>query len=114
LGMSASGVIGFAADGHPIYGPFITDNGSLRRVTSSYQLKQGMRESQPGEGALPAGAYDGTYVDDYEYREESGDLDECNGMTVNGLYGYYVTASYPWVLKCFRGTPDPSFNKRSR
>ena len=76
--------------------------------------RRGGGAGQPGEGGPPEGAYDGTYVDDYEYREGSGDLDECNGMTVNGTYGYYVTASYPWVLKCFRGTPDPSFNKRSR
>jgi len=30
-------------------------------------------------------------------------------MTVNGQYGYYITNAFPWVLNCFKGTPDPSF-----
>ena len=42
----------------------------------------------------------------------NGDLDECNGMTVDGDYGYYVTDAYPWVLNCLIGDPDPSFDKR--
>jgi hypothetical protein len=42
---------------------------------------------------------------------DAGDLDACNGKVVDGRYGYYVTATYPWVLACFRGTPDPSFAK---
>ena len=110
-GGKASGVIGFAADGFPIYGPFIDDNGDFRRVTSSYVLRSGARQSQSGEGAFPSGNYDGTYVDDYEYQAGSGDLDECNGRVTNGRYGYYVTSSYPWVMKCFKGTPDSSFQK---
>ena len=55
--------------------------------------------------------YDGTYVDDYQYAAGSGDLDECNGMSVGGSYGYYVTDTYPWGLGCFKGTPDTSFDK---
>ncbi|MEK9665836.1 MAG: YHYH protein, partial [Deltaproteobacteria bacterium] len=110
-GGKASGVIGFAADGFPIYGPFIDDNGDFRRVTSSYVLRSGARQSQSGEGAFPGGNYDGTYVDDYKYQAGSGDLDECNGRVTNGRYGYYVTSSYPWVMKCFKGTPDNSFQK---
>ena len=43
---------------------------------------------------------------------DAGDLDECNGMTVDGAYGYYVTDQYPWVMACFQGTPDPSFRKQ--
>jgi hypothetical protein len=58
-----------------------------------------------------SGNYDGTYVDDYEYQVGSGDLDECNGMIINGHYGYYVTSSYPWIMNCFKGTPDSSFRK---
>ena len=58
----------------------------------------------------PGGNYDGTYVDDWEFTN-AGDLDACNGMTVNGQYGYYVTESYPWVMGCISGTPDNSFNK---
>ena len=109
-GSVASPVIGFAADGFPIFGPFIDDNGTVRRVTSGYTLKSGSRVSQSGEGAFPGGSYDGTFRDDYEYTG-AGDLDVCNGMTRNGVYGYYVTNSFPWVMACFTGAPDRSFSK---
>ncbi|MGA1054360.1 MAG: YHYH protein, partial [Pseudohongiellaceae bacterium] len=103
-----SPVVGFAADGFPIYGPFIDDHGTIRRVTSSYQLRAGSRPSGTGD---PGGSYDGTYRDDYEYVANSGDLDECNGMMWNGAYGYYIIDAFPWVLNCYRGTPNVSFNK---
>jgi len=105
---TASGVIGFAADGYPIYGPYFSANGVTRTATSSYVLKSGNRPSGTGN---PGGAYDGTYRDDYEYVAGQGDLDECNGMTINGQYGYYVTDEFPYIIGCFTGTPDPSFNK---
>ena len=106
----ASGVIGFAADGYPIYGPYIDDSGTIREVTSGYTLKTGARTNISGEAAFPAGNWDGTFRDDYEYTA-AGDLDECNGMTVDGQYGYYVTNAFPWVMNCFKGTPDSSFSK---
>lgn len=109
-GEAESGLIGFAADGFPIYGPYIDDNGTIREVVSGYTLKAGARESQPDEAAFPGGDYDGTFIDDYEFTG-AGDLDECNGMMRDGSYGYYVTRSYPWVIGCFSGTPDPSFQK---
>lgn len=108
-GSAESPVIGFAADGFPIYGPYISVGGNIRKATSSYQLKSGSRVAI--KGVNPGGTYDGTYRDDYEYIAGSGDLDECNGMTKDGAYGYYVTESYPWILGCYRGTPDSSFRK---
>ncbi|MCL9782897.1 YHYH protein [Vibrio sp. S4M6] len=105
-----SPVIGFAADGFPIYGPYFQNNSLIREAKSSYQLKKGVRPSGSGN---PGGQYDGTYRDDYVFVSGSGDLDECNGMTLNGQYGYYVTSGYPYVINCFKGTPDPSFNKAS-
>lgn len=101
-----SPVIGFAADGFPIFGSYIEDKGAIRPATTSYQLKTGTRPGGPG------GRYDGTFIDDWEFVAGSGDLDQCNGMTQNGVYGYVVTATYPHVLGCFTGTPDASFNKR--
>jgi hypothetical protein len=106
--MSESPVIGFAADGFPIFGSYIDDNGQIRAVTSSFQLLSGSRPSSADD---PGGTYDGTFVDDHEYVPGSGDLDECNGMMRDGSYGYYVTDAYPWVLACFKGTPDSSFDK---
>lgn len=104
-----SPVIGFAADGFPVFGTYFNDSGTIRKATSSYQLKSGARVAI--SGVNPGGTYDGTYRDDYEYIDSAGDLDECNGMTVNGIYGYYITESFPWALSCFTGTPDSSFNK---
>ena len=105
---TASGVIGFAADGYPIFGPYFDDNGVFRQATSSYSLRSGNRPTGTGN---PGGTYDGTYIDDYEYIAGQGDLDACNGMTVNGQYGYYVSDGYPYIIGCFTGTPDASFDK---
>ncbi len=103
-----SPVIGFAADGFPIFGSYFDDNGLVRKAQSSYQLKSGLRPSGPSD---PGGSYDGTFRDDYEFVSGSGDLDECNGMSRNGVYGYYVTEGFPYILGCFTGSPDPSFMK---
>lgn len=107
-GQMESPVIGFAADGFPIFGSFINDNGVVRAVSSSYRLRAG---SRPAGNGSPGGTYDGTYIDDYEFVAGSGDLDQCNGMMRTGVYGYYVTDSYPWLMACFQGTPDSSFQK---
>jgi len=108
-GLMGSPVIGFAADGFPIYGSYFLDNtNTVRKAISGYRLKSG---SRPGPNANdPGGSYDGRYIDDYEFAN-TGDLDECNGMSVNGQYGYYVTDDYPWVLACFKGNVDTSFSK---
>lgn len=107
-GDEASPVVGFAADGFPIYGSFINDGGTIRQAQSSYQLKTGTR---PSDNNQPGGAYDGSFRDDYEYIAGSGDLDECNGMSVDGNYGYYITDTFPYMLACFKGTVDASFSK---
>jgi arylsulfatase A-like enzyme len=103
-----SPVVGFAADGYPIFGPYFDDSGVIRKAVSSFQLISGTRPSSSGN---PGGSYDGTYRDDYQYQQGYGDLDECNGMSINGVYGYYITDGFPYVLSCFKGIPDPSFNK---
>lgn len=105
---SASPVIGFAADGFPIFGSYISDGGNIRLATTSYRLKSGQRNGGPG------GPHDGTFIDDWEFVEGLGDLDRCNGMVQDGVYGYVVTATYPHVMGCFTGIPDKSFQKRRR
>ncbi len=95
-------LIGFAADGFPIY--------FNANVDSNYQLKKG---SRPQGG--PPGEYDGTFVQDYQHVPADDGLDECNGRfgkTVEypeGIYHYYVTASFPSVPRAFKGLPDRSF-----
>ncbi len=103
-----SPVIGFAADGFPIFGSYFYDNatGAVRKALSGYSLKDGSRGERTDTN--PGGDYDGEYVDDWEFTN-AGDLDSCNGMTVDDQYGYYVTDTFPWVIRCLSGTPDPTF-----
>ncbi|MEP5566302.1 MAG: YHYH protein [Halioglobus sp.] len=108
-GANGSPTIGFAADGFPVYGSYFYDENlqTVRKAQSGYTLREG---SRPSSASDPGGVYNGTYIDDYEFTN-AGDLDECNGMTIDGQYGYYVTDAYPWVLNCYAGTPDDSFSK---
>jgi hypothetical protein len=93
-------LIGYAADGFPIYEQF------------GYRLKAGTRAAGPG------GKYDGTFVQDYEYVAGFGDLDPCNGRTgvtpeyLSGTYYYVITSEFPFIPRCWRGTPDDSFKRR--
>lgn len=103
-----SGLVGFSADGFPIFGPWFNDGTTIRTAQPSYLLKSGTRSTNRSEYNV---AYDGAFRDDYEYVESAGDLDACNGMTVDGQYGYYVTESFPYIIGCFTGTPDMSFEK---
>lgn len=115
--MIVSPVIGFAADGFPIYGPCFNDTGTIRKALSSYSIKTGARQAVAsyttpvsGQGTIAGSNYDGQFRGDWEYIVSSGDLDECNGMTVNGQYGYYVTDTFPWIMNCYKGTKSPTFN----
>ncbi len=113
-------LIGYAADGYPIYAEYghaKADDASspLKKLQSSYHLKKGKR---PTGGAGPGGKYDGTFVQDYEFVDGSGDLDRCNGREgvtpeyPEGTYYYVVTDTFPFVPRFFHGTPDSSFAKR--
>ena len=70
-----SGVIGFAADGFPIFGSYVNDKGQIRKVTSSYQLKAGDRPIIDVGGSsanYSQRPYNGAFRQDYEYVEGSG------------------------------------------
>lgn len=110
-----SALYGYAADGFPIYILYgYTDandaTSSVKKITSSYRLKSG---SRPSSG--PSGSYDGTYTQDYEYIEGLGDLDENNGRFgvtpeyPDGIYHYYITDTFPFHPRSFKGTPNSSF-----
>jgi hypothetical protein len=107
-------LVGWAADGFPIYNnighkdpkdaasPWV-------ELKSSYQVKKGTRATSP------FGAYDGSFVADYEWVDGAGDLDESNGRTAatpehpEGEYHYVITSQFPYIPRQFKGTPDPSF-----
>lgn len=116
-----SPIIGYAADGFPLYYKYVyadamDANSGIVEATTCYQLRSGTR---PGNGTTaPNGAYDGTYVEDYEYNGSLGGciLDECSGRYgvtpdfPNGTYYYVMTAEFPVIPRCFAGTPDMSFS----
>lgn len=121
----ASPVIGFAADGFPIFGSCFKDpiTGIVRKATSSFVLRDnggprqtvnGYQTPQGGVGEVASSLYDGQFTGDYVYQSGAGDLDECNGMRIDGQYGYYITDAYPWVMHCFKGTPDASFYRQGQ
>ena len=58
----------------------------------------------------PGGEHSGIYEEDWEWTN-SGDLDECNGMTYQNQYGYYVTDGYPFIINCFKGNVNSSFQE---
>ena len=112
--------IGWAFDGFPIYGQSGYDdagdaNSGVRALRSSYRLKEDERPARP-DG--PGGAYDGTFVNDWEYVAGLGDLDECNGRFgvtpefPEGTYYYVVTSEFPSVPRLWRGAPDESMRRR--
>lgn len=104
-------LVGFAADGFPIYALTGVKQGQVVEMTSAYRLRSGRR---PG-GNQPSGAYDGAFLQDYEYVAGAGSLDACNGaFTVSpeypdGSYAYFLTRDFPVVPLCFAGQPDQSF-----
>jgi hypothetical protein len=97
--------IGFAKDGFPMY---YSKSGAYK---SSYKLLDGSRKGEDCVYENPkskidisvGGHHDGTYGSDFEYVQGSGDLDECNGITVDGKYMYMVTNDFPYVSRCLMG-----------
>ena len=121
LSLDRMNLIGYAADGFPIYykyafsDPF-DETSSIIEMTTSYRLKTGIR---PGDGiSAPCDEYNGVYVNDYEYINELGTLDEANGREgvtpeyPNGTYYYIITEEFPGIPRYFRGIPSDDFNFR--
>lgn len=104
-----SPILGWAFDGNPIYGPYgyidATDQSSgIRRIRSSYSVKarlvydadtnpNPLREDGPLLSDYPAGSF----IDDFEYVFQLGDLDQYNGRFCKtpeypeGVYAYFVS-----------------------
>jgi hypothetical protein len=110
-------LMGYSGGGFPVYGPngysnAMNTESHLVELKSSYRLKTGQR---PNEAGKPSGAYDGTFVQDYEYVAGLGDLDECNGRYgktteyPDGTYYYVLTKSWPFIPRCLHAEPDESF-----
>lgn len=104
-----SPIVGWAFDGWPIYGPFgyadaddagsgivrMTPSWQLRSITSRTTLYDGTPASQTGP-SVGAAFPIGTYIEDYEYVANMGDLDYYNGRYCvtpefpDGIYAYFL------------------------
>ena len=100
-------LIGFAKDGFLIY---YSKSSSYK---SSYQLSDELRKGNQCRVSLNRSgtktfnlegtAPDGTYTSDWEFVENSGPLDECNGTIIADEYAYIVTDSFPFIPRCLMG-----------
>jgi len=119
-----SPIIGYAFDGFPVYGAYgfsnVDGSGGIVRMRSGYGLRNiTTRTTLPDGTVLTANQYGpdvngqyplGYYIEDYEYVQELGDLDEHNGRFCvtpeypAGTYAYFVTldsnlnGQYPYTL----------------
>ena len=97
--------VGFAADGFLMY---YSKSGAYE---SGYGLAMTDRKGTDCVGSLPPMAVvdidgtspDGTYTSDWVHSEGGGELDRCNGITVDGDYLYVITDGYPYVGRCLNG-----------
>jgi hypothetical protein len=103
-------LIGWAADGFPIYSRYGYSDAddatsAVVAMQGSYQLVTEVPESRPSTDDYSLG----TFRQDWQYVEDSGDLDQCNGRFgvtpefSEGIYHYYATDSYPYFQRCVKG-----------
>lgn len=97
-GSKASPILGWALDGFPIFGSRECADEACSSIVS---VKSGYAQT----GNPKTNAWDA-----YTWSDHPGDntfLDECNGHTgPDGKYHYHVTDKFPYVLGCYRGTPN--------
>ena len=117
-----SPIIGWAFDGYPIYGMYgYGEDGNIRAITSSYAIERTQEGGDQG--------YNG--IDDWNYVDGLGDLDQCNGRFgptpeyPEGIYHYVSTPlsgspllvtdqsdndvamiGFPYFLMCYHGVAD--------
>lgn len=108
-------LVGWAADGFPVYAKYgytrANDAASPVKVLApSYRIKAAPDANRPAVSLYPMG----TFTQDYEYVSSLGDLDECNGRTgvtpefPSGIYHYVITAGYPYIHRCVKGSAAAS------
>lgn len=99
-------LVGYAKDGFPMY---YSKSGKYK---PSFVLSEDLRNGdlctyrnphQSMEKEINSTRPDGTFVSDWIYTKGVGQLDECNGIEVNGTYAYFITDEYPYVSRCLKG-----------
>lgn len=139
--LNISPLVGYAFDGYPIYGGYghsnpLDTNSSVKRLKSSYRLRNITERTSLPDGTIlspeyygppidtntvsldplnntPIAAPLGAYMEDYEYVEGLGDLDEHNGRFCitkeypSGTYAYFTTID--WVSDRYDTSIKPVF-----
>ena len=113
-----SPIIGWAYDGHPIYGPYgylTKSGGAVTQMKSGYREEAVSKSNRPPLNIFPAGFF----VEDFTYYDVSDEsvLDENNGRFCitpefpNGTYAYFATinSSVPDSAFPFLGFKRPVF-----
>jgi hypothetical protein len=140
-----SPLLGYLFDSFPIYGPFgysspYDSSSSIKRITSSYQTRDIKDRTTLSNGTVLSSTYYGPaldsdyplgfFLEDYEYVEGLGDLDQYNGRWCvtpeypYGTYAYFVTTDsngdlvYPYTIARFyygqvSGTNPTSISSRA-
>ena len=128
-----SPIIGWAFDGNPIYGPYgyadpTDQNSGIRRLRTSYKLKDNVvfnQDTNPNPSRIDGPSLEeypaGSFIDDFTYDFQSGDLDNYNGRFCktpqypDGTYAYFITidasdagvAQFPYIIGPeFNSLPD--------
>ena len=118
-----SKIVGISLDGYPIYGPYGYVNNQISKIKSSYKLKDSFTKERIDLIEVLNGEITnygiGSFVEDYEYKENYGDLDEFNGRFYvtpdfpQGTYAYFITIDdndepvFPYIMTDkFYGTLD--------
>ena len=108
-GFLHSPILGWAFDGNPIYGPYgyidaTNQSSGVRRIRSSYKIKPILvfdSATNPNpvrvDGPLLSDYPAGSFIEDYEYAFQEGDLDQYNGRFCKtpeypeGVYAYFIS-----------------------
>lgn len=100
---SLSGIIGWAYDGNPIYGPYGYNDPS-DKSSGKKTLQSGYTLNTSNVIDRPSGFDGGFFVEDYQF-DGTGDLDESNGRYEknneypNGVYAYHATIDqFPYFI----------------
>jgi hypothetical protein len=104
-----SKIVGISLDGYPIYGPYgySSNTTSVKKLNTSYRLKNSSYRTVDA----PTSNYPmGIFIEDYEYVDGLGDLDQSNGRHCvtpeypKGTYAYFITIDdtgipvYPYII----------------
>ena len=123
-----SPIVGYAFDGFPIYGPYECTDASCTSVQEMRSAWDSTNYETGTVGCASSAACSNGYCADvmingtqttacvprtcvwsnnaYTAKAGSQYLDQCNGhVGPNGDYHYHATATFPYILGCYRGTP---------